>query len=162
MAAKHFSRRKVRKPKLIQIQGHRLTQAMHADFMQFFEKRMRTARGDDLGRVEELALGDFLSAYRPSHTISGVILDIFDQTTAIGIAIGKMGDYNFYTKTTSVRTAGCELLKKLALDLYHASAKLTAAASNVEAEEATKLQDWLAQADTLKQIGIRGEGAPHG
>lgn len=143
-------RRKARKPKLISVEGHQLTEAMHADYERCLEARVRPniTAADTL----RLGLSDFLSVYKPSNKIKDQLLRITQEAAHTAIALGSMRDYAWYEKGV-VRSAGCELVEKLALELYNASAKLTAIAMNVKAEETTKLQHWLAQDEQVARIG---------
>jgi hypothetical protein len=151
MAKRSVNRHKARKAKFIEVEGHQLTAAMHADY-----ERCVELRGPELG------LGDFLSKYRPSRKVEGQLHEIFNSTTRVGIAIGALKQYPFFSGDPGViRTGGCDLLKRLALDLYNESAKLTAIAMSVEAEKTTKLQDWLARDQEIAFIG-RGAEAIHG
>jgi len=108
-----------------------------------------------------MGLADFLHSHRPSHKIKAQLLDITHEAMTISMAIGKMSDYPWLqSEPAPIRAAGVELVKKLALELYNASAKITAIAINVEAEETTKLQDWLAADERVARIG-RGAEVAH-
>lgn len=150
-----------RKPKFIEIEGHQLTGAMYADYVRCVESRYRTNPKDDAARM---GLDDFLAGYRPSTKIKGQLSAICHTATRVGLAIGAMDGYTFWnTDPASVRAAGCDLLKRLAIELGHASKKLSAIAWSVEAEEATKLQDWLAPQDEQIARIVRGaEVTTHG
>jgi hypothetical protein len=162
MAKSKSTRRKARKPKLIEVEGHQLTEAMHADYVRCLESRMNKNSGAPVSLIESLALADFLEGYRPSTKIKGQLSEIYHATTRLGLAVGTMEGYTFYISgPASIRSAGCHLLEKLALELYSASAKLTAIAMSVEAEEGSKLQDWLAADEKVARIG-RGAEASNG
>jgi hypothetical protein len=134
MAKKHSTRRKVRKPKLIEIEGHQLTEAMLVDYHRC-----------------QCKLNDFISGYRPSRKVPERLLEICRQATASALAVGQMKDFNF--PKGPVRAAGCQLLKDMAEDLFNACKKLSAVVNSVETEEHTKLQDWLAQDEQYAKIG---------
>jgi len=154
MAKGNSTRSKARKPKFIEVEGHRLTEAMDAVYQRCLQSRCVTNKGSDATRILKMGLEDFLTSYRPSHKVKSQLAEIFQTSTRIGLAVGSMSEYPFYcADAASIRPAGCELLKKLALDLYNASAKLTAIAMNVEAENTTKLQDWLAADERVARIG---------
>jgi hypothetical protein len=105
-----------------------------------------------------LGLSDFLDGYRPSTKIKGQLAEIYHTASRVSLAVGTMDNYTWFTSNpASVRSAGCTVLKELALELYNASAKLTAIAMNVEAEETTKLQDWLARDAQVARIGRAAE-----
>jgi hypothetical protein len=141
---------------LINVEGHQLTEEMHAQY-----ERCSAARGH-LNGASALGLDDVLSKYRPSRKIEGHLEEAFTSTTRLAVAIGALCQYPFFNSAPGViRAGGCELLKKLALDLYNASAKLTAIAMSVEAEGTTKLQDWLAREEEIAHIG-RGAEVAHG
>ena len=164
MAKRNSTRRAARKPKIIDVEGHQLTAAMHADYERCLESRSTvdlTSRSDGAARILQLGLADFLGGYRPSHKAKLQIQEIYLTASRVGLAVAAMGDYPFFTDAGAVRSGGCDLLKKLALDLYRESAKLTSIANAVEAENSTKLQDWLAQAEGLEQLGSSKEFA-HG
>jgi hypothetical protein len=145
-------RRPAQRPKLIEVEGHKLTPAMHAAYERHLESR--ASQHPSAKRALALGLEDFLAHYRPSHKIKDQLADIFKNVTTTGVAIGAMSEYTFYpTNPSSVRTAGCDLLKQLASELCHASARLAAIADAVKAESATKLQDWVAHDEALKRIG---------
>jgi hypothetical protein len=163
MAKRNSTRRKARKPKFIEVEGHQLTKPMHADYLRRIESRTRTNKGAAAWEIERMALDDFLSDYRPSHKIKGQLSELCHTTTRLGIAVGVMDNYTFYTVgPASIRSAGCKLLQEMALELYNASAKLTAIVMNVEAEKTTKLQDWLAGDERVAQIGRVAEVADGG
>lgn len=160
MAAKRQTRRKARTAKPFEIvDGHELTKAMDADYQRCVEARSRAIAGGDAGHILRLGLEDFLSGYRPSRRIKDQLLDITKEAISISLAIGAMRDYTWYNSDSSIREYGCDLVKKLALELYNASAKVTAIAMNVEAERTTKLQDWLKRDEQLAQIGRGAEVA---
>jgi hypothetical protein len=160
MAKRNSTRRKARKPKIINVEGHQLTEAMYAQYEMCLKSRARPGVAEE--RVLSLGLDDFLSRYRPSRKIKGQISELSRTTMHAALAVGTMDDYMWFaTDPASVRTAGCKLLKELALELYNASAKLTAIVMGVEAEEGSKLQDWLAQAESIERIGRSKEFA-HG
>ena len=162
MAKRNSTRRKARKPKLINVEGHQLTEALYADYERRLEERAAQDPDRNAGQTLQLGLSDFLHPHRPSTKIKRQLLDITQEAISVSMAIGKMRDYTWYsTDTTSIRAAGAELVQKLALELYNASAKLTAIALNVEREEKTKLQDWLAADERVAQIG-RGAEVAHG
>jgi hypothetical protein len=155
MAKRNSTRRAARKPKLINVEGHQLTEEMYARYEQCLQDRGRILGTSDTGRVLEMGLDDFLSRYRPSAKISRQLLDITQETLALSIAIGAMKDYSWRSiaATESIRAGGIDLVKKLALELYNASAKLTSIAMSVESEDTTKLQDWLAWDKRIADIG---------
>jgi hypothetical protein len=158
MAKRNSTRRKAGKPKLINVEGHQLTPAQHAGYQLCLEQRAASNPNRDAGETLRLGLDDFLAHHRPSHKIKGQLSEICHTTTRLGLAVGAMDGYTFYTSgPASIRSAGCKLLTELALELYNASAKLTAIAMNVEAEKTTKLQDWLAQDERIAQIGRGAE-----
>lgn len=157
MAKRNSTRSKARKPKFIAIEGHQLTEAMYADYLRYVESRH--LRNNDCD-AKSLGLDDFLAGYRPSRKVKVQLLEIYQTVSRVGLAVASMSDYPFFA-APSVRPAGCELLKKLALDLYYASAKFTAIAGDVEAESKSKIQDWLAQAKRLEQMGCSQDFA-HG
>jgi hypothetical protein len=162
MAKRNSTRRKARKPKLINVEGHQLTPAFYAGYELCLESRGRTNAGADAEKILRLGLEDFLATHRPSSKIKGQLAEIYHTTTRLGLAVGTMDKYTWYEPNpASVRSSGCKLLKELALELYNASAKLTAIAMNVEAEETTKLQHWLAQDEQIARIG-RGAEVVHG
>jgi hypothetical protein len=82
-------------------------------------------------------------------------LDITQEALDVSLAIGTMRDYLWHNPKESIRAAGVELVEKLALDLYNASAKITAIAMNIKAEKTTKLQDFSAG----RTAGADGERA---
>jgi hypothetical protein len=156
MAKRNSTRRAARKPKFIEVEGHQLTPAMHADYERCLERRSTpdlASRSDGAARILELGLADFLARYRPSHKAGKQIQEIHQTTSRVSLAVATMGEYPFFADNASIRPAGCELLKKLGLDLYHASAKLTAIATDVETESGSKVQDWVAQSERLEQMG---------
>jgi hypothetical protein len=154
-AKKKATRRKARKPKFIEVEGHKMTPGFYAGYQVYVEERTRTNPDGDAG---SLGLADFLSPHRPSSKIKKQLLDITQEAISISLAIGAMRDYTWYnTDVGTIRAAGCDLVKKLALDLYNTSAKITVLAMNVEAEETTKLQDWLAADERVARIGKLGE-----
>ena len=162
MAKRNSTRRKARKPKFIEVEGHQLTPALYADYERRLEVRAGSNPDRDAGETLRLELEDFLAAHRPSSKIKGQLSEIYHTTSRVSLAVGTMDNYTWFTSNpVSVRSAGCKLLKELALELYNASAKLTAIAMNVEAEETTKLQHWLAQDEQLARIG-RGAEVAHG
>jgi hypothetical protein len=57
--------------------------------------------------------------------------------------------------------AGCKLLRDLAQEFSNFAATLSALVAGVEAEDNSNLQDWLAQAAALEQLGCTKEFA-HG
>jgi hypothetical protein len=158
MAKKIIRRRKANKSKSIEVRGHKLTAAMYAEYQGCIERRKDT-NSKAPWRIEELALGDFLSEYRPSHKIKDQLLEITQEAISTSLAIGSMRDFTWCHESDSITDAGCELVTKLALDLYNASAKLTAIAMSVKAEETTKLQDWLAREAQIACIGRGAEVA---
>src|SRR5450631_1778628 len=130
MAKRNSTRRKARKPKLIEVEGHQLTEAMHEDYERCIESRARTNGGRaTAARIEELALGDFLAGYRPSKKIEGQLVEICLAATHVGLAVGAMDGYTFsLSGPAMIRSAGCKLLQELGLELYNLSAKVTAIA----------------------------------
>jgi len=162
MVKRNSTRRKARKPKLINVEGHQLTPALYADYERRLEARVASNPERDAGETLHLGLSDFLDGYRPSTKIKGQLAEIYHTASRASLAVAAMDKYTWFTSNpASVRSAGCKLLKELALELYNASAKLTAIAGNVEAEERTKLQDWLAQDEQVARIG-RGAGVANG
>jgi hypothetical protein len=161
MVKRNSTRRMARKPKLINVEGHQLTPAFHAGYQFCLESRRRTNANADAEQILRLGLGDFLSTHRPSTKIKGQLRDLSRKIVHTALAVGAMDNYTFYADETAIRSAGCKLVKELALELYNASAKLTAIAMNVEREETTKLQDWLAQDEQVARIG-RGAEMSHG
>lgn len=162
MVKRNSTRRKARKPKLIDVEGHQLTPAMYARYELCLESRIGMNKGADPGWALRLGLSDFLHIHRPSSKIGRQLAEIYHTASRVSVAVGAMDKYTWYeSNPVSVRSAGCKLLKELALELYNASAKLTAIAMNVEAEETTKLQDWLAQDEQVARIG-RGAEVLHG
>lgn len=162
MAKRNSTRRKARKPKIIDVRGHQLTEAMYADYQRRIERRADTNHGSKPSQIEDLAFGDFLAGYRPSMKVKQRLGDVYHQASSTAIAIGTLQGYTFYTGDPEIiRAGGCDLLKKLALELYDASAKLTAIAMSVESEGTTKLQDWVAADDAIARIGRPPEVA-HG
>jgi hypothetical protein len=162
MAKRNSTRRKARKPKLINVEGHQLTEAMYAEYERCLESRGRTNAGADAETILYLGLDDFLARYRPSNKVKAQLSELSRTTMHAALAVGTMDKYTwFQSNPASVRSAGCKLLKELALEIYNASAKLTAIALNVEREETTKLQDWLAQGEQVARIG-RGAEVVHG
>ncbi len=160
MAKKNSTRRRARKPKLIDVKGHQLTDAMYADLND--RVGFRAAQTKDAHRALALGLDDFLSKYRPSRKAESLLLDISKGTTSVALAIGAMSNYGFYVSNPlSIRSAGCEVLKRLAQELHHASTKLTAFANSVEAEESTKLQDWIVRDEQVARIGQGAKVAAH-
>ncbi len=160
MAKRNSTRRKARKPKFIEIEGHQLTEAMHIDYERCVESRSRQGAGAQ--HVERLGLGDFLAGYRPSRKIERQLLVLSSMASSTSLAVGAMRDYTFYPpKPASIRSAGCKLLRELAQELSNTATTLTALAAGVEAEEGSKVQDWLEQARALEQIGCSQEFA-HG
>jgi hypothetical protein len=158
MAKRNSTRHKARKPKFIEVEGHLLTKAQHAQYELCLAGRTRPDK--DREWTLRLGLSDFLSKYRPSCKINDQLLDITQTAMTASLAIGTMRDYMWsQSNPESIRSTGCELVKKLALELYNASAKLTAIAMGVEAEETTKLQDWLAADERVARIGKLGESA---
>jgi hypothetical protein len=163
MAAKQKSaRRKGRKPKLIDIEGHQLTPAMYADYQRYIESRKTTNAGYTVQQIEDLALSDFLSGYRPSIKIKRQVIVLSCMASRTTVAIGEMRDYSFYAgEPAAIRSAGCKLLRDLAKELSNSAGVLMAMADGVEAEKEMKIQDWLAQAVALEQLGCSKEFA-HG
>ena len=161
MAKRNSTRRKARKPKLIEVAGHQLTEAMHADYLRCIESRIRTNGGAPTAEIESLALDDFLSPHRPSQKIKKQLSELSRTAAHTALAVGTMDHFTWFASPASVRAAGCELVMKLALELYNTSAKLTTIAMNVEAEKTTKLQEWLAQDEQVARIG-RGAEVAHG
>jgi hypothetical protein len=158
VAKKKSTRRTVRKPKLINVEGHQLTPAFYAGYEFCLESRRRTNADADAEQILRLGLEDFLATHRPSSKIKGQLAEIYHTTTRLGLAVGTMDKYTWYeSNPASVRSSGCKLLQDLALELYNASAKLTAIALNVEREEKTKLQDWLAADERVARIGRGAE-----
>lgn len=158
MAKRNSTRRKVQKPKLINVEGHQLTPAFYAGYEFCLEVRRRTNASADAQQILRLGLQDFLATHRPSAKIKGQLAEIYHTASRASLAVGTMDKYTWYeSNPASVRSAGCKLLKELALELYNASAKLTAIAMNVEAEGRTKLQDWLAQDEQVARIGCGAE-----
>jgi hypothetical protein len=162
MAKRNSTRRKARKPKFIEVEGHQLTPAFHAGYQFCLESRGRTNAGADAEQILRLGLEDFLATHRPSSKIKGQLAEIYHTISRVMLPVGAMQDYPFFIpQPAAVRSAGCKLLREMALELYNASAKLTAIVMNVEAEETTKLQHWLAQDEQVAQIG-RGAEVTHG
>ena len=161
VAKKKSTRGKARKPKFIEVEGHQMTPYFHSGYQLCLEQRAAQNPDGTMGENLRLGLSDFLHNHRPSTKIKRQLLDITQEAISISMAIGKMREYTWYEPDNSIREAGCDLVKKLALELYNASAKLTAIAMNVEAEEKTKLQDWLAQDERVARIG-RGAEVTHG
>lgn len=154
-------RRPARKPKLIEVEGHQLTPAQYASYELCLERRVEMDKGTDPREPLRLGLGDFLSPHRPSHKIKGQLSELSRTAMHAALAIGTMDNYAWFTSNpASVRSAGCKLLRELVLALYNASAKLTAIAMGVEAEETTKLQDWLARDQEIARLG--GAEVDHG
>jgi hypothetical protein len=157
-AKKRSTRRNARKPKIHTIEGHQLTEAMYKRYELCLEVRTRPDK--DAEWTQRLGLDDFLSKYRPSTKIKGQLGEIYHAASRAILAVGAMQDYPFFTpQPASVRSAGCKLLREMALELYNVSAKLTGIADNVEAEEATKLQDWLVRDERVAQVGRGAEEA---
>jgi|SRR5579859_1477499 len=164
MVKRNSTRRKARTPKFIEVEGHRLTEAMHEDYQRCLQAVAGrfSNQADDARQMLKLGLANFLSGYRPSHKIAGQLVDSTKQVMTASLAIASMSDYTWESADPdSIRAAGCDVVKKLALELYNASAKLTAIAMNVEAEKTTKLQDWLARDQEIERIG-RGAEVTHG
>ena len=161
MAKKKSTRRKARKPKFIEISGHRLTEAMHIDYLRCKQSRMSNLGAQTIDQIEYKALDAFLAGYRPSRKIKGQLSEIYHTISRAILAVGAMQEYPFFApEPASVRSAGSKVLREMGLELYNASAKLTAIAMNVEAEETTKLQDWLAGDERVARIG-RGAEVAH-
>ena len=152
MAKRNSTRRRARKPKITDVQGHQLTEAMYADY-----QRCIDARGE---RGLEFGLDDFLSRYRPSRKAEQRLKDVYHQASRTALAVGSLQDYAFFTPDPEiVRAGGCDLLDKLALELSSASAKLVLIARAIRSEETTKLQDWLAMDERIARLGRREEVA---
>jgi hypothetical protein len=157
MVKRNSTRRKAGKPKLINVEGHQLTPAFYAGYEFCLESRRRTNADADADQILRLGLEDFLANHRPSCKIKGQLSDLSMTALHAAIAVGTMNNYTFYASEPGIRSAGCNLIKELALELYNTSAKLTAIAMNVEAEKTTKLQDWLAQDEQVARIGRGAE-----
>jgi hypothetical protein len=154
MAKRKSTPRKVQM--LTNVDGHLLTPAMYADYERCLERRSTpdlASRSDGAERILQLGLADFLAGYKPSRKVKAQIQEIYQTTSRVGLAVASMGEYPFFAENASIRPAGCELLKKLAMDLYYASAKLTAIAKDVETESESKIQDWADQSERLEQMG---------
>jgi hypothetical protein len=162
MAKRNSTRHEARKPKIIDVEGHLLTAALYADYERRLKARAATNPDRDAGETLRLGLSDFLDGYRPSTKISRQLLEITKEAMTVSLAIGDMRHYSWSSsEVDAIRAAGAELVKKLALELHNASAKLTAIAMSVEAEKTTKLQDWLARDQKIARIG-RATEAAHG
>src|ERR1700722_551485 len=150
MAKSNSTRRKARKSKFIEIQGHRLTPAMHADYQRCVEQRKLRNEKALPTQIEDMALADFLHGYRPSHKIKDQLWHLSSQASTVAVAIGTMRDYLWVQiNPGAIRKAGVDFVGKIALELNNASAKLMVIADNVEVEKQTKLQDWLAWEDQM-------------
>jgi hypothetical protein len=160
---KGSKRRAARKPKLINVKGHQLTEAMYADYERCLHERGRIIGTKNPDLVLKAGLDSFLHRYRPSTKIGPQLAEITREAMALSLAVGAMKDYSWVSLTGSepIRAAGVDLVKKLAVELYNASAKLTAIALSVEAEGATKLQDWIARDQEIARVG-RGAEPIHG
>src|SRR6266704_3130910 len=136
MAKRNSTRRKVRKPKIVEVEGHQLTPALYADYERRLKARAASNPDRDAGETLRLGLSDFLDGYRPSTRIKGQLAEIYYTASRASLAVATMDKYTWYaSKPAAIRAAGCKLLQDLALELYNASAKLTAIAMNVEREE---------------------------
>jgi hypothetical protein len=153
MAKRNSTRRRAQKPKFIEVEGHQLTPVQYASYELCLERRVAMDKGANPGQALRLGLDDFLSPHRPSQKIKKQLAELSREAAHMALAVGTMDNFAWFASPPSVRAAGCDLVKKLALELYNASAKLTAIAIYVEAEETTKLQDWLAQDQQVAQIG---------
>jgi hypothetical protein len=154
MAKKHSTRRKARKPKFIEVDGHQLTPTMYASYKNCVESRKQINGNLAIWQIEQMALNDFLSGWRPSRRIGEQIAAVYDRAMDVSLAMGPMKDYNFFSsRSKPVVQAGSELLRKLGLEMYNVSARITALAMNVEAEADSKLQDWIARDEAYQRIG---------
>lgn len=153
----HKNRRKARKPKFIEVDGHQLTPAQHARYQRCVQDR--TSPDRSAAQAHYLGLSDFLHTHRPSAKISDQLLDITGGMTSISLAIGKMREYMWLSPESLVREAGSDLVEKLAYELYNAALKLTAIARNVKVEKTTHLQDWLRFDEYVARIGCGAEVA---
>jgi hypothetical protein len=115
MAKRSVRRRKVAKPEFIEVDGHQLTRLQHAQFLQCVETRKQTNSEVGHDRQREMALGDFLSPYRPSKKIEVGIIEAYRNAANLSIAIGNMSKYPF-SLADGIRHRACELLRKLAIE----------------------------------------------
>ena len=134
-ARKH---RKAPAPEFYEIDGHRLTPAMHEEYQAQLAER-----------GEELALDSTLHPHRPSMAVKDQLHDTFSELTALALALQSLSQYPFFADDSpAVRTAGCAALIGLAQRLVRLAGITEAISSAIEAESKEHVQDWLArQAD---------------
>lgn len=146
--AKSPRARKARKPKLIEIEGHELTEAMYADYERKLGARIRIS--GNTAKASESALGDFLSDYRPSSKAQKQIGQLWDQLNGVGLAVMTLHDYPWF-RPGLTRRLGCELLYNLSQEISRISGALESIAGIVKAEETMHLQGWLKMTDVIEQ-----------
>jgi hypothetical protein len=157
MAKRKSTRGNASKPKIIEIGGHNLTEAMHADYQEILARRkgefLLGPANTSYSRVLELALDEFLAGYRPSKKIRAQLPRLYDRLMGLTLAVDQMKNYPFFVSSGAPRKIGCKALNGLALDLQYASATLAALADAIEVEDSTKVQDWLERAGSVERLG---------
>jgi len=142
-------RRRAPKQKPIEIKevdGHQLTPKLYGRYKQALVLGTSSTAAHALDHV--------ISPYRPSMRAKSILNDAFRDVSDAGLALGHMADYLFCSTGGGVRLAGCGLLEKLEYEIFRASVKVMRLRRFIEAEAATKVQDWLDLDRALDPTGI--------
>src|SRR5262249_22008928 len=128
------------------IDGHKLT-ANQA-------KAWHAAVVDRGGQVNAQQLGwdDFLWKHRPTKRAEGHLFKLRDQVLGISLVLGNAARYPYWQNEGTVRQSGCTLLRDMAGECYALAHMIRELAAIMEAEDSTKLQDWVKLDETLERI----------
>ncbi len=144
--------RRVRKPKLIQIDGHQLTPELYRLYEHRLESRQRINRELPQERIKELALSDTIYEFRFSGSAKEKLSPIYAQLSAAALAVMALGQhYPFYDRhARHVRLTGCDTLNRLAAEVQHLGAKIHAIGEAIRYEDREHLQDWIKRQEALE------------
>jgi hypothetical protein len=149
MAKKHHTRANSRKPKLIDVEGHLLSPALHHRYESAVICRMSQGRSNTDAR--RVGLEDVLNEFQPSTWTKEELNRAFWLITHTNQSVGHMATFNWFAEGAP-RLAGCELLRKLEQELALAVSRVTAVRCALEGQAQEKLQDWQARRASLSVL----------
>lgn len=150
-------RPRVRKPATVEIAGHELTCEQYIDYGRALERRQDINRDQPPGRIEQMALDDVLSPFRPTRTAEAQLTAIFSQLSTAALAVANLASYPFFdSRAPAVRLAGCDTLNRLAAEAQFLGAKIAAIGDAIRHEHREHLQDWQKRLAALEAASAYG------